>query len=107
MRKDIEFKTEDGVALRGWLYLPDRASGRVPTIVMAHGFSAVKENYLDKYGEVWHFDVQDGAFVHRDSQSGTPALVFAVVPAKILGFRRGDHPGQTRWTVQSAQDWTL
>jgi cephalosporin-C deacetylase-like acetyl esterase len=52
MRKDVEFKTEDGVTLRGWLYLPDRASGRVPTIVMAHGFSAVKENYLDKYAEV-------------------------------------------------------
>ena len=48
MRKDVEFKTEDGVTLRGWLYLPDEARGRVPTIVMAHGFSAVKENYLDK-----------------------------------------------------------
>lgn len=53
MRKDIEFKTEDGVALRGWLYLPAGVRGRVPTIVMAHGFSAVKENYLDKYGEVF------------------------------------------------------
>ena len=53
MRKDIEFKTEDGVTLRGWLYLPDGARGRVPTVVMAHGFSAVKENYLDKYGEVF------------------------------------------------------
>lgn len=63
--------------------------------------------YLDKYGEVWHFEVQDDAFVHRDSKSGTPALVFAVVPTKILGFRRGDHPAQTRWTVQSAQDWGL
>ena len=53
MRKDVEFKTEDGVTLRGWLYLPDEARGRVPTIVMAHGFSAVKENYLDKYAEVF------------------------------------------------------
>ena len=53
MRKDVEFKTEDGVTLRGWLYLPDEARGRVPTIVMAHGFSAVKENYLDKYAEVY------------------------------------------------------
>ncbi len=35
MRKDVEFKTEDGVTLRGWLYLPDQARGRVPTIVMA------------------------------------------------------------------------
>ena len=53
MRKDVEFKTEDGVTLRGWLYLPDQARGRVPTIVMAHGYSAVKENYLDKYAEVF------------------------------------------------------
>jgi cephalosporin-C deacetylase-like acetyl esterase len=40
MRKDVDFTTEDGVAQRGWLYLPDQARGRVPTIVMAHGFSA-------------------------------------------------------------------
>ncbi|WP_428661511.1 alpha/beta hydrolase [Reyranella sp.] len=53
MRKDVEFKTEDGVTLRGWLYLPDQMHGRVPAIIMAHGFSAVKENYLDKYAEVY------------------------------------------------------
>ena len=38
MRKDIEFKTEDGVTLRGWHYLPDGRRGKVPTIVMAHVF---------------------------------------------------------------------
>ena len=53
MRKDIEFRAEDGVVLRGWLYLPEQDRGRVPTIVMAHGFSAVKENYLDRYAEVF------------------------------------------------------
>lgn len=53
MRKDIEFKTEDGVTLRGWHYLPDNASGPVPTIVMAHGFSAVKEMYLDRFAEAF------------------------------------------------------
>ena len=63
MRKDVEFKTEDGVTLRGWLYLPDQSRGRVATIVMAHGFSAVKENYLDKYAEVY-------------SAAGLGALVF-------------------------------
>ncbi|WP_336810114.1 alpha/beta hydrolase [Bosea sp. MMO-172] len=51
MRKDIEFKTEDGVTLRGWHYVPDKANGPFPTIVMAHGFSAVKEMYLDKFAE--------------------------------------------------------
>src|SRR5919204_1684873 len=53
MRKDIGFKTEDGVTLRGWLYLPDRTAGPVPTVVMAHGFSAVKEMYLDRFAEVF------------------------------------------------------
>jgi len=49
MRSDIAFKTEDGVTLRGWHYLPDKCSGKCPTIVMAHGYSAVKEMYLDKF----------------------------------------------------------
>jgi len=53
MRKDIDFKTEDGVTLRGWHYLPDQAKGALPTIVMSHGFSAVKEMYLDKFAEVF------------------------------------------------------
>jgi dienelactone hydrolase len=53
MHKDIEFKTEDGITLRGWHYIPDGASGPVPTVVMSHGFSAVKEMYLDKYAEAF------------------------------------------------------
>ncbi|MFA7281246.1 MAG: alpha/beta hydrolase [Sterolibacterium sp.] len=53
MRKDIEFRTEDGVMLRGWLYQPDRSADAVPAIVMAHGFSGTKEMYLDKFAEVF------------------------------------------------------
>jgi cephalosporin-C deacetylase-like acetyl esterase len=49
----IDFKTEDGITLRGWHYLPDNRSGKVPTIVMAHGFSAVKEMYLDRFAEAF------------------------------------------------------
>jgi uncharacterized protein len=52
MRRDIEFNAEETV-LRGWLYLPDDAHGRVPGVVMAHGFTAVKEMYLDRYAEVF------------------------------------------------------
>ncbi len=63
MRKDIEFKTQDGVTLLGWHYLPDQYSGKLPTIVMAHGFSAVKEMYLDKFAEVF-------------AEAGLGALVF-------------------------------
>ncbi len=52
MRRDIEFNAE-GTILRGWLYLPDNPAGRVPGVVMAHGFTAVKEMYLDTYAEVF------------------------------------------------------
>ena len=62
MREDVEFDAE-GVTLRGWLYLPDEARGPVPTIVMAHGFSAVKEMYLDSFAEVF-------------AEGGLGALVF-------------------------------
>jgi len=50
MRKDIEINAE-GTILRGWFYTPDRQSGKAPAIVMAHGFSAVKEMYLDSFAE--------------------------------------------------------
>jgi uncharacterized protein len=62
MREDIEFDAE-GVTLRGWLYRPDGASGPLPTIVMAHGFSAVKEMYLDDFAEAF-------------AEGGLAALVF-------------------------------
>jgi fermentation-respiration switch protein FrsA (DUF1100 family) len=62
MQRDIEFSAE-GVVLRGWLYVPNNATGSVPAIVMAHGFSAVKEMYLDRYAEVF-------------SAAGLAALVF-------------------------------
>ncbi len=51
MRRDIEFKTEDGVTLRGWFYRGKGAKGPAPTVVMAHGFSGVKEMYLDDFAE--------------------------------------------------------
>src|ERR1700759_497959 len=53
MRQDIEFKAGDGTILRGWLYTAHGRSGPHPTIVMAHGYSAVKEMYLDRYAEVF------------------------------------------------------
>ncbi len=52
MRRDVAFDA-DGTALRGWLYLPDGAASPVPTVVMAHGFAAVKEQGLDRYAEVF------------------------------------------------------
>jgi fermentation-respiration switch protein FrsA (DUF1100 family) len=52
MRHDIEFDAE-GTTLRGWLYVPDGAHGPAPTVVMSHGYSAVKELFLDAFAEVF------------------------------------------------------
>ena len=52
MRRDIEFNA-DGLTLRGWLYLPEGATTPVPTVVMAHGFSCLKEMFLDKYAQTF------------------------------------------------------
>jgi fermentation-respiration switch protein FrsA (DUF1100 family) len=60
-RTDVEFNAE-GTTLRGWLYRP-AGDGPVPGVVMAHGFSAVKEMYLDSFAEVF-------------AEAGLAALVF-------------------------------
>ncbi|HEY3233039.1 MAG TPA: alpha/beta hydrolase [Roseiflexaceae bacterium] len=53
MQRDVTFSSK-GTRCVGWLYVPDRAAnGKFPTIVMAHGFTAVKEMYLTRFAE--HF----------------------------------------------------
>ena len=54
MRHDVTFPSE-GLNCAGWLYVPDDMMGgeQRPAIVMAHGFSAVKEMYLDNFAEVF------------------------------------------------------
>ena len=54
MRQDVTFVSE-GLKCAGWLYLPDdlKSGEKRPAIVMAHGFSAVKEMYLDSFAEVF------------------------------------------------------
>jgi fermentation-respiration switch protein FrsA (DUF1100 family) len=81
-RRDIEFNA-DGVMLRGWFYPAEGASGAAPTIVLAHGFSAVKEMYLDRYAELF-------------SSNGLNALVFD-------NRNFGDSDGTPR---QEIEPWT-
>jgi len=54
MRHDVTFPSE-GLNCAGWLYVPDdlKSGEQRPTIVMAHGFSAVREMYLDKFAEMF------------------------------------------------------
>lgn len=78
-REDVEFKTVDNVTLRGWFYKPENAAGKLPCLVMAHGFSAVKEMDLDTYAE--HFVSQlplsclvydNRGFGASDTREGAP-----------------------------------
>ncbi len=52
MRRDVTFRSQ-GLTCAGWLYVPDdlRPGERRPAIVMAHGFSAVKEMHLPNFAE--------------------------------------------------------
>lgn len=53
MRTNIAFKTEDGVTLHGWHSVPAEGAKLMPTIVMAHGFAALKEMYLDRFADAF------------------------------------------------------
>jgi uncharacterized protein len=52
MRQDVNFSS-NGMSCAGWLYVPEdlQEGEERPTIVMAHGFSAVKEMYLANFAE--------------------------------------------------------
>jgi len=52
MRQDITFLSQ-GLRCSGWLYISNDlpAEQKAPAIVMAHGFSAVKEMYLANFAE--------------------------------------------------------
>ena len=53
MRRDVSFRSK-GLLCRGWLYVPDGlAQGQTaPAVVMAHGFSGVKEMFLARRKEL-------------------------------------------------------
>jgi len=50
-RDDVEFRSH-GAVLRAWLY-PGAGEGPRPGVVMAHGLTAVREMFLDRYAEVF------------------------------------------------------
>lgn len=67
--------------------------GRAARIRDDAALAHAAESYEAKYGPDWRFEVRDGAFVN---EVGGPALVFAVAPSTVFGFRKGAY-SQTRW----------
>ncbi len=93
MRRDIEFQSE-GVTCRGWLYVPDNATGKLPAIVMANAIGAIKEITLPVYAE-------------RFAEAGFVALAFDV---RHYGESDGEprnhlDPNKQIQDVQNAITW--
>ncbi|KAK5172563.1 uncharacterized protein LTR77_002683 [Saxophila tyrrhenica] len=63
-RKNISFKTSDGLTLKGWFCTPDKSSGKLPCLVMAHGWSALKEMDLDAFAEYFTLKLAIGCLVY-------------------------------------------
>lgn len=87
MREDISFNTSDGVTLRGWFYKPEGASPPLPCLVMAHGFSAVKEMDLDTFAEYFTSNLaitclvyDNRGFGKSDTKEGQPRQ--EIIPAQ-------------------------
>jgi fermentation-respiration switch protein FrsA (DUF1100 family) len=83
MRTEVEFRVEDGTLLRGFLHTPE--DGRPsPGIVMAHGFSGVKEQ-IDHYAAAFSergFSVL--VYDHRGFGSSEGAPRFEVDPYRQI-----------------------
>jgi uncharacterized protein len=52
-RKDVEFPTDGGVTLRGWLYVPEGEAGPRPAITMAHGYAGIRQHGLEPFAKVF------------------------------------------------------
>ena len=89
-RDGIEFKTADNVILRGWFYKPANASDKpLPCLVMAHGFSAVKEMDLDTFADYFtsHLSLSCLVYDNRgfgasDTKEGQPR--YEIIPSQQI-----------------------
>lgn len=87
MREDIEFSSQ-GTACAAWLYRPTTTNTTSPCVVMAHGFSAVRDQALDRYAE--HF-----------AAAGIAVLLFDY---RYFGASSGE-PRQLLSAPRQLQDW--
>jgi fermentation-respiration switch protein FrsA (DUF1100 family) len=85
-RTEIDF-VSGGTRCAAWLYRPE-GSGPHPCVVMAHGFSGVRENRLDAYAA-------------RFAQAGLAALVFDY---RHFGASDGE-PRQLLSIARQLEDW--
>jgi hypothetical protein len=74
--------------------------GNAERIVEDARLQDLSRQFVSKYGDEWTFDVRDSAFHHK----GGEAWVYEISPSKVLGFEKGNPPGQTRWQFAPKQN---
>lgn len=52
-RLDVEFSGEDGLTLRGWLFIPEMADDQSPAITMAHGYAGTRHHGLEHFARAF------------------------------------------------------
>ncbi len=78
----------NGEVCSGLLYLPEKIEGKLPAILMANGFGAVKEMYLPEYAKKW-------------ASEGFVVLVFDY---RYFGESAGQ-PRQRLWPTEQIADY--
>jgi len=85
-REDIEFKTYDGVTLRGWFYKPLETAqdAKLPCLVMSHGLTALKEMDLDIFASYFthHMPLTCLVYDNRGFGSSDGEPRFEIIPSK-------------------------
>src|SRR5277367_6606411 len=52
-KRGVEFRGQDGVILRGLLFLPEPKAKQRPAITMTHGYAGVKEHGLERFAQAF------------------------------------------------------
>ncbi|KAH8805246.1 DltD N-terminal domain protein [Xylogone sp. PMI_703] len=86
----VSFQTYDNVTLRGWFYKPaSEVTGKLPCLVMAHGFSALKEMDLNVFAEYFTSKLEltclvydNRGFGESDNKEGHPR--HEIIPAEQI-----------------------
>ncbi|BCS16887.1 hypothetical protein ASPFODRAFT_211675 [Aspergillus luchuensis CBS 106.47] len=81
--RDVAFETSDHLTLRGWVFTPSSFDGKLPCVVMAHGFAAHKEFNLGSFAEYFtsNLPVAVLAYDHRCTGASDGEPRREIIPA--------------------------
>jgi cephalosporin-C deacetylase-like acetyl esterase len=82
--KDVEFKTADHVTLRGWLFTPQSFTGKLPCIVMAAGFGAIRKMGLRATAEHFSSKLPVACLVYDNRGLGDSDVMEGQPPREII-----------------------